>query len=136
MTTSPPSSSPSARPAVTTLAGWAAAIDAQDWDAVAGHLAPGFRCRFVHTGESLDGPGFVAFNRDYPSSWRFEPEEIVDAGHRAVLRARVSNADETYYVASFATVDDAGLLTELVEVWTSAVAAAPPERRPSESGSS
>lgn len=97
------------------------AIDAQDWDGLADLLAPGFTAHYVHTGESFDRDAFVALNRDYPGSWRFVHEEVVDGGERGVLRARVTSADgssdEVHYVASFATVDDHGLLRELVEVW-------------------
>jgi len=108
-------------------------IDAQDWAALAAVLAPGFRARYLHTGEELDGDTFVALNRDYPGSWRFQRELVIDGGTSAVLRARVTDAtgasDETHYVASFATVDGAGLLLTLDEVWAE-VAAPDDARRP------
>jgi len=47
---------------------------------------------------------------------RFEVEDLVASGDRAVLRARVSSETDTWFVASFATVDD-GLIAEVVEVW-------------------
>lgn len=72
-------------------------------------------------------------NRDYPGSWRFVHEEVVDGGDRRVLRAKVTSADgssdDVHYVASFATLDDEGLLRELVEVWAE-VATPEPDRRP------
>jgi len=107
-------------PAATeTLARYADAVTAHDWEGVAALLAPGFTARLLHTGETYDGPGFVALSRDYPGPWRFVAEETVGAGASAVLRARVESGPATYHVASFGTVDDHGLLRELTEVWTS-----------------
>ena len=110
----------------------AKAIDAQDWSALAALLAPGFRALLCHTGEQLDAERFVALNRDYPGSWRFVAEAVVDAGTTAALRGRVSDAtgatDEVHCVASFAAVDAAGRLTALDEVW--AEVGAPPTGPP------
>ncbi len=51
-----------------------------------------------------------------------------------MLRARVSPAqgpgDEVHFVASFATVDRAGLICELVELWAEVTAPPEGERRP------
>lgn len=84
-------------------------------------FADGFSARLLHTGETFDGDGFVAFNRTYPGAWRFVRDEVVDGGRRAVLRARTTIGDDTWHVASFGSVDPDGLLTDLVEVWTEAV---------------
>jgi hypothetical protein len=104
-------------------------IDAQDWAALTDLLAADFEGHYVHTGEDFDRDGFVALNRDYPGSWRFLHEEIVDAGDRAVLRARVTDGRETYYVATFATAAG-GRLSSLVEVWTDSVKPPEKEKRP------
>lgn len=95
-------------------------IDRQDWDGLAALLGPGFRARLVHTGATFDGEAFVAFNRDYPGSWRFRWEDVVVGDGRAVGRAEVTDGRETYYVASFLTVAG-GVITHLVEVWTDVV---------------
>jgi hypothetical protein len=39
-------------------------------------------------------------SRQYPGDWRFDWEDVVDAGNRAVGRAKVSNERETYFVAA------------------------------------
>jgi predicted enzyme related to lactoylglutathione lyase len=109
--------------ATETLTRFADAISTSDWDALTELLAPGFTARLVHTGETFDRDGFVAFNRDYPGPWTFVTEEVVGAGRSGVLRARVATGAVTYYVASFATLDDAGAIAGLVEVWTDGVAA-------------
>lgn len=114
---------PASVDAAETLTRFADAIATRDWDALAAVLAPGFSARLVHTGETFDRDGFVAFNRDYPGPWTFTREDLVAAGAAGVLRARVSSGRATYYAASFATLDDDGRIAELLEVWTDAVAA-------------
>ncbi|CAN7464529.1 nuclear transport factor 2 family protein [Knoellia sp. LjRoot47] len=113
------------------LTRFADAIDAQDWEALDTLLAPGFRARYAHTGETFDRAGFVAVNRDYPGNWRLEREQVVDAGDEAVLRATVSDAtgtsDEVHVVATFAAASG-GVLTSVTEVWAQ-VTAADPDRR-------
>ncbi|MFX4272471.1 nuclear transport factor 2 family protein [Propionibacteriaceae bacterium Y1685] len=114
----------------TLLEQFAECLDSQDWAGLESLLAPGFRARYPHTGESFDGPGFVQLNREYPGTWRFQYHDIVDAGDRGVGLGRVSNDEETYWVASLVSARD-GRLTDLVEVWTDAVQAPPADRRPS-----
>ncbi len=97
---------------------FAEAIDARDWSALRGLLAPGFSASFVHTGQRFDAEEWVAFNSDYPGHWRFRWEDVVVAGDRGVGRARVSDDQQVFHVASFVTIDAEGLVSELVEVWT------------------
>lgn len=101
-----------------------AAIARRDWPGLGAVLAPGFTATLLHTGERFDAEGFVAFNSGYPGAWVFEVDEIVDGGERAVLRSRTTLGEAVYHCASFAT-SSAGRLTELVEVWTEAVAPHP-----------
>jgi hypothetical protein len=116
----------------TVLAQMADAIDAQDWDGLAALLAPTFRATYNHTAEQFDSQQFVALNRDYPGTWRFVRETVVDAGATAALRARVSGVGETetHYVASFGTVDDAGQLVALEEIWAEVTGPSQGDRRP------
>ena len=115
--------------AAQTLTRFAEIIDARDWDALDDVLADDFSARFVHTGETFDRAGFVALNRDYPIVVRFLVEDLVAAGDRAVLRARVTDGRDTWHVASFATIGAGGLIAELVEVWAE-VGEPEPDRRP------
>ncbi|WP_244928271.1 VOC family protein [Nocardioides sp. W7] len=116
--------------ATETLTRFADAIATRDWDALSALLAPGFSARLVHTGETFDRDGFVAFNRDYPGPWTYVGEDVITSGSTGVVRARVSDDRATYYVASFATLDEDGALAELVEVWTDAVATDGGQRHP------
>ena len=103
------------------LASYVRALDEQDWDGLRRLLAPGFRALFVHDGRTFDAEAFVAFQRDYPGAWRVEVVEHLDGPERSVARCRVSDGTDTYGVATFATVTGAGLLADVVEVWTEAV---------------
>lgn len=119
----------------TLLTAFATCVDNADWDGLAALLGDDFSCRYSTTGETFDKRAFVAVNSDYPGRWHFEREDIVDAGERGVLRARVSDAtgqsDEAHFVATFATARD-GLLVDLVEVWAE-VAPVPVDRRTTQS---
>lgn len=103
---------------------FAAAITAHDWPGLTAVLAPGATVTLLHTGETFDRDAFVTFNSGYPGPWVYTADEVVDGGARAVLRAHVTSDDGTYHCASFAT-SAGGLLTDLLEVWTEAVAPHP-----------
>ncbi len=110
MTTTP---EPSTAQLLTRLA---AAVDAEDWSVLRTLLADDVVVRYEHTGERFDAAAYVALNRDYPGRWRFERQEVVDGGERAVLRARVSDGSETHAVVVLAS-SAGGLLVDVVEVW-------------------
>ncbi|MCY7396284.1 MAG: ester cyclase [Nocardioides sp.] len=116
--------------AATTLTRFAAIVNAREWDQLPGILTEDFVAHLVHTGETLDRDGFVALNRDYPIVVRFLVEDMVSSGDRAVLRARVTDGQQTWHVASFATVAADGRLCDLVEVWADG-ASQPPDHRAS-----
>ena len=107
------------------LTAYAAAIAGHDWPGLRALLADEATVTLLHTGERLGAEEFVAFNRDYPEPWTFHPDEVVDAGGRGVLRAHVEAESATFHVATFGTRDSSGRLTELVEVWSEAVAPHP-----------
>jgi SnoaL-like domain len=111
-----------------TLQEFWARIDAQDWDGLAALLDPGLRAHYSHTGENFDAEGIVHLNREYPGRWHATIEDLVGAGDRAVSRVRVSDGQQTYHVASFATVRS-GRIAGLVEVWAESGQAPPAARR-------
>lgn len=120
--------------AATLLTRLAEVIDTHDWAGLPALLHPDFTCRLVHTGEVLDRDQWVRLNADYPGFQRMIAEDLVAAGDRGVLRARVvgtgsAGEDLVFSVASFATVRD-GLLVELTEVWADVGQQAPPGTRP------
>ena len=112
------------------LEAYAAAIVGHDWGGLRGLLADDATVTLLHTGEQLDADGFVAFNHDYPGAWVFDRDEVVDGGARGVLRAHTTVGEETYHVAIFGSLDPSGRLTDLVEVWTEAVAPHPQRGTP------
>jgi hypothetical protein len=106
-----------------------ARIDARDWEGLAGLLDPRLTVSYTQTGETF-GPGeYVSVNREYPGRWHAEVEDVVGDAGRAVSRTRVSDGEQTYHVASFATVDG-GRITSMVEVWSQSGQAVPADRRP------
>lgn len=107
------------------LTAFAAAIAGRDWDRLRRLLADDVVVTLLHTGERLDADGFVALNRDYPGDWTFHVDEVVGGGRRGVLRAHTVLDGATYHVATFGSLDPTGRLTDLVEVWTEAVAPHP-----------
>jgi len=107
----------------------AQAIGARDWASLRSLLADDFSVTLLHTGEVFDAAGFVAFNSSYPGDWTYVRDEIVDGGDRAVLRSRTVVDGQTWHSASFGSVNQGGQLTQMVEVWTEAVAPHP-DRRP------
>lgn len=120
--------------AATLLTRLAEAIDAHDWDGLACLLHDDFTCRLVHTGEVFDRDQWVRLNADYPGFVGMETEDLLAAGDRAVLRARVTGTGpegdaQVFAVASFATVRG-GLIVELTEVWADVDQAPPDGTRP------
>lgn len=105
-----------------------ARIGARDWEGLGGLLDPVLVVQYTHTGETFDPAGFVRLNREYPGRWYVTVEDVVGDGERAVSRARLTDGQQTYHVASFATVRG-GRITGLVEVWSESGLAAPAERR-------
>jgi SnoaL-like protein len=105
-----------------------ARIDARDWDGLGGLLDPGLVVRYTQTGETFDPEGFVRVNREYPGRWHVAVEDVVGSGERAVSRARLTDGQQTYHVASFATVRG-GRVSDLVEVWSESGLTPPPDRR-------
>ena len=103
-------------------------IDAQRWDGLAEVLDPDARIELVHTGEVLTRDAFLRLNGDYPGRWHASVEDLVADADRAVTRARVTDGERTFHVASFAR-SRSGLLVELVEVWTESGQTPPPEAR-------
>jgi hypothetical protein len=102
-------------------------IEMQHWDKIPELLDPAVRISYLHTGELLDAESYVRTNRDYPGRWHAAVHDMVGDGDRAVSRTRIYDGEQTFWVASFATVRE-GRLTELVEVWTEAGQQPPPHR--------
>jgi len=80
-------------------------------------LDPAVAVHYVHTGEVMDADGFIQANRDYPGRWHVHVADMVGDGDRAASRTSVSDGQQTFWVASFATTRR-GRIAELVEVWT------------------
>lgn len=108
-------------------------IDDRRWGDLPALLHPGFRCRYVHTGESFDGDDWVRLNAEYPGFQHSVLEDCVGQGNRAAGRAHVTGESEGqlqhFEVATFITLRD-GLIADMTEVWTGVDEAAPDGTRP------
>ncbi|GAA4880377.1 hypothetical protein GCM10025788_19550 [Serinicoccus chungangensis] len=108
-------------------------IDDRRWADLPALLAPDFRSRLVHTGESFDRDAWVRLNADYPGFGRMVLEEVVGSGDRAAARAHVTGTVEgeraDFEVAMFATARD-GAVADLVEVWADCGSEPPGGTRP------
>jgi hypothetical protein len=117
----------------TALTGLMLAIDERRWTELAGFLHPDFTCHLVHTGETFDRNGWVAFNAGYPGFGRLVVEEFVGGEDAAACRSRVTGegpdgAVQAFGCASFAQMRD-GLIVRLAEVWTDVDQEPPPGTR-------
>lgn len=96
-------------------------------------LHPDFVCRYVHTGETLDGTAWVRTSAEYPGFDRMVVEEVVGTGGHAVARCHVTCTVDgepvAFGVASFVTERE-GLIGELTEVWADIGQIAPDGTRP------
>jgi len=113
--------------AVQTLAALWQLIEEQQWDRMGQLLDPAVAVHYVHTGEVMDADGFIRANRDYPGRWHVHVADMVGELDRAVSRTSVSDGQQTFWVASFATTRH-GRIAELVEVWTDAGQSPHPSR--------
>jgi ketosteroid isomerase-like protein len=104
-------------------------IDAQAWDALSDLLDADLVVEYTHTGETLDRSSFVRLNREYPGQWRAQVVDVVADGERAGAHVRVSDGQQEYRVASFATVRG-GRITAMTELWTEVGLDVPSDRRP------
>ncbi|WP_460627973.1 nuclear transport factor 2 family protein [Intrasporangium mesophilum] len=111
----------------------AGVIDAHEWDQLPALLHDEFTCRFVHTGETFDRPGWVRLNAEYPGFEHLVLEDCVGSGDRAAGRSHVTGYVgeqlEHYEVATFITLRD-GLIAEMTEVWADVGVPPPPGTRP------
>jgi hypothetical protein len=115
------------REAVRVLEDLWAMMDVQQWDKIPDLLDPALQVRYVHTGEVMDAESYVRLNRDYPGRWRAAVSDLVGSGDRAASCTRIYDDEQTFWVASFATIRN-GRITDMVEVWTEAGQQPPPNR--------
>lgn len=108
---------------------WAAMQD-NDWQGAADHLAEDADVDWPCTGERLTGrDAFVAAQATYPSRsgrWTFDIHRLVDDGDVAVSEVTVADGDQSARVIAFSEVRH-GLIVRQVEYWPTAYDP-PPER--------
>jgi len=96
-----------------------------DFDAVAGVLAPEFVLDWPQSKERIRGAGnFVRMNQEYPAHgrWQFSVHRIVGDDAEAVSDVSVTDGGQSARAISFFTVAQ-GRVTRIVEFWPEPCAA-------------
>lgn len=108
-------------------------IDERRWDALGDYLHAEFRCRYVHTGEVLDGPGWIRLNAEYPGFDRLRVEQLVGDAEAAAARSHITGHGDHglmhFECATFVVMQD-GQIREMTEVWTDVDQQPPAGTRP------
>jgi limonene-1,2-epoxide hydrolase len=94
-----------------------------DWDAAAGHLAPGCMVDWPCSGERIVGRGdFAAIQARYPTAtghWNFEIHRLFVEGDSAVTEVTVSDGEQSARVVCFSQTDGVRIIHQ-VEYWPTA----------------
>ena len=102
-----------------------AAMQANDWVAVAALFADDYVLHWPQSGERIrGGANFVAINSAYPAAgrWRFSVERLAVEGEQAVTDVVVSDGVTTARAITFTVVRD-GRITGQIEYWPDPFAA-------------
>lgn len=99
-----------------TVVGLWKAMEARDWSALEGLLAPAFRAEFPQSGERFDREGYLRLNREYPGDWHIRLSSIVDGTECVVTEVEVDIDGRTERAVSFFHVRE-GKVTVLREYW-------------------
>jgi limonene-1,2-epoxide hydrolase len=98
---------------------WAAMQD-NDWERAAGHLAEDCLIDWPCSGERIVGrDDFAAIQARYPTNtgqWSFDVHRIVAEGDVAVSEVTVTDGEQAARVVAFSMVDD-GRISHQIEYW-------------------
>ena len=105
-------------------------MEARDWAGARACVSDDARVDYPVSGERFTGRRWMDMNEAYPEGWTIEILEILEDGHRAGARVRVTLGHEISLCAGFYSVDD-GRITAATEIWATEAGETPPEwRRP------
>lgn len=105
--------------AAETVAGFWAAVDRRDWDAVGATLADDVVYEVPQTRERVRGrEAVVRFNAEYPGDWHLSVTTLVaDERRAATTIAFVSPGIPDATGIAFFTVDDDGRIAAMTDWW-------------------
>jgi len=102
------------------LASYWAAMQDNDWDRAAAHLAEDAHTDWPCSGERVVGRAdYAAIQATYPTTthhYTFDIHRVVVEGDTGVSEVTVTDGQQTARVVAFSTVAD-GLITHQVEYW-------------------
>ena len=97
-----------------------AAMQANDWDLAAGHLAPDSPVDWPCSGERIVGRAdFAAVQARYPTRtgrWEFDVHRLVAEGDTVVSEVTVTDGEQSARVIAFSEIAE-GLIARQVEYW-------------------
>jgi limonene-1,2-epoxide hydrolase len=100
-----------------------AAMQANDWDAAAAHLAEDCRIDWPCSGERIVGRrDFAAVQAQYPSAtghWSFEVHRLIAEGSCVVSEVTVSDGEQSARLVAISELDG-DLISAQVEYWPTA----------------
>ncbi len=106
-----------------------AALEARAWTEVAALLAPDMIYELPQSRERISGRAdYVAFNVAYPGAWHLSVERVVGSGSEQAVWLTVTTGADVATNLAWLTLDDAGLITRLVDFWPQP--SEPPPHRP------
>jgi hypothetical protein len=98
-------------------------MQANDWEAAAGFLAPGCVIDWPCSGERITGRNdFAAVQARYPTNtgrWSFDVHRLVDDGNTVVSEVTVTDGEQSARVIAFSDIDG-DLVVRQVEYWPTA----------------
>ncbi|MFG3704526.1 nuclear transport factor 2 family protein [Micromonospora sp. NPDC047670] len=104
-----------------TVSAYWTALEARDWDTLAGLLADDVVYHMPQTRERIVGrESFLRFNQEYPGDWHLAVTRAVASGRHAATWTTSAYQGEQLPATSFFDLDDAGLVREVTEFWPAA----------------
>jgi len=93
-------------------------LEARDWPAFAALLDPDVVYEMPQTRERVRGrERYLQFNQEYPGEWHLEVLRVVAEDLHGVCWLRWRVGEEAGDAVVLLTVDDDGLVTEVVDFW-------------------
>lgn len=105
------------------MSGFWAAMQANDWERAARHLAPKCVIDWPCSGERIVGRDtFVAVQARYPTNtgrWKFDVHRLVADGDVVVSEVTVTDGEQSARVVAFSELEEGQILRQ-VEYWPTA----------------
>lgn len=93
-------------------------LEARDWDAVTGLLAPDVGYDMPQTRERITGRDkFLRFNQEYPGDWHLTVRRLLADGPHAVAWINARIGDDEMDAIVWVDVNDDGRIVHITDYW-------------------